>query len=259
MTRSKDPALTQIEALRAFGHALTFSWLRNTFAAQKSTEVYSSLDYGKAIIESEDQLNQYLYSYGPMVQSQWAVASNFLTLEAVGPTTRWIDYGCGQGLAGLLLFERLGPKLFRHVRTIVLVEPSPLALARATAIYEAMAPQSDVVPVEKNFTQLRSKDLKAEGAENTIHIFSNVLDISGYDHLKLFEKALSPGRHTILAVGNDREFDGGTPNIRMLKTAVEHPSMSGQISVVTSTLDQFKCGNRDEPAVVWHCQLNVRQ
>lgn len=259
MIRSNDSALVQIAALRASGRALTFSWLRNTFAVQKSADVYRSLDYGKAIIESEDQLNQYLYSYGPMVESQWAVASNFLSLEAVGPNSRWIDYGCGQGLAGLLLYERLGPKLFRHVRTIVLVEPSPLALARATAIYETVAPSSEVIPVEKNFTQLRSKDLKAEGTENTIHIFSNVLDISGYDHLKLFEKVLLPGRHTILAVGNDREFDGGTPNIKMLKRDVEHRSTSGQISVITSTLDQFKCGNRDEPAVVWHCQLDVSQ
>ncbi|WP_425230693.1 hypothetical protein [Sphingomonas sp.] len=258
MSKMDDSAIGRIRALGKDGRVPSFAWLRGSFAVQKSADVYKSLNYGKTVIETEDQLNQYLYSYGPMVQSQWTYASKFLSLLSIDSATRWIDYGCGQGLAGLFLYEALGPTLFNQVSDVILVEPSAMALCRAKAIYKALAPRSAVDGIRKSFSDLEKDELEREGARSTLHVFSNVLDINGYNHLKLLGDRLSPGKHVIIAVGNDRDFDGGSPNLQKLKTAVEHPKMASRITVASSTLEQFKCDNRSEPAIVWHCELEVR-
>ena len=156
------------------------------------------------------------------------------------------------------MFEALGFKLFNRVSNVVLVEPSPLALERAKAVYSCIAPRSAITTVQKRFDTLASAELEVKGTQNSVHVFSNVLDINGYNHLKLLGDRLSKGGHIILAVGNDRDFDGGSPNIKKLKAAVEHPKVAKQITVKTSTLEQFKCENRGEPAIVWHCRLEVR-
>lgn len=258
MDQSGDAAIDAIAALHDTGQELSFAWLRQTFGDQKSEETYRSLRYGRAIIDSEDQLNQYLYSYGPMIESQWEVASNYISGQSIKLGARLIDYGCGQGLAGLFIRERIGEEPFRRLGSVVLIEPSRPALMRAAAMYRLMCPDSEISLVQKRFDELLEADIAVKGATASVHIFSNVLDIPGYNHLDLLGKGLSRGQHTILAVGHDRDYSGGSRYIEKLKAAVEDPSMAPQISVSLSTLERFKCSNRGEPAIVWYCELDVK-
>lgn len=257
MNQSSDAAISAIKALQERGRELSFEWLRTSFGVQESEATYRSLNYGRAIIETEGQLNQYLYSYGPMIGSQWEQAAQFLEDLSAGGITRWIDYGCGQGLAGLFIRERIGSDLFRDVREVILIEPSGPALRRAEAVYGHLCPKSTVRLVGKTFDELNESDFASKELAHTAHIFSNVLDIGGYDHLALLAKGLSPGRHTIVAVGHDRDYSGGSGYIEKLKAAVEHPSMASQIKLTTSHVERFACGNRGEPAIVWHCEMDV--
>lgn len=258
MGQSGDAAIDAIAALHDTGQELSFAWLRQSFGDQKSEETYRSLRYGRAIIDSEDQLNQYIYSYGPMIESQWEVASNYISGQSIKLGTRLIDYGCGQGLAGLFIRERIGKEPFRRLGSVVLIEPSRPALMRAAAMYRHMCPDSEISLVQKRFDELLEADLAVKGATCSVHVFSNVLDIPGYSHLDLLGKGLSPGQHTILAVGHDRHYSGGSRYIEKLKAAVEDPNMASRISVSVSTLERFNCSNRGEPAIVWYCQLDVK-
>lgn len=254
---NEDPAISAIKNFERSGRKPTFAWLKQQFGrVQISEEVYRSLDRGRAICQSVDQLDQYLYSYAPMVTSQWQHACAILKSQSINHDASVIDYGCGQGLAGLLMHDCLGSTVFYNVQTVTAIEPSAVALRRAAAVYKALIPAANVVPVNKSFSEVESADLGA-GAGGTLHVFSNVLDIDGYDHVALLRKALRPGMHTIVAVGHDRTSHGYSQGMNKVKEAVESGAIRSGTTVHASGMQPFVCGNRGVPAVLWLAKLEV--
>ena len=168
---------------------------------------------------------------------------------------RLIDYGCGQGLAGLLLHE-LRPDVFTHAREILLIEPSPAALARAESVYRHLAPRIDLTLLCMGFDELTEKELAA--SVDTLHVFSNVLDVPSFDAPALLVKALHPGRNVIVAVSPDRDFQGGTPRLVDLQRRVDRGGKEAQWRVVRNDLTIFPLDNpKDASAVLWLCEVDV--
>jgi SAM-dependent methyltransferase len=191
-----------------------------------------------------------------MIESQWRNMARLL--DGVRDPALWIDYGCGQGLAGLLAFELTEGQLFRRVQDIVLIEPSPVALARAAALYRRLAPKATVRDVCKRFDAVDARDLPPVPNGSTLHVFSNSLDIEGFDPLGLLTKTLRPGHHTILSVSHDRPFRGGTPQIEEVKTAIEAPSTAGRWTVRRSDTHKFTCDNPGQSdGFGWICELEI--
>lgn len=252
-----DPVVSEIATLSRVGQMPSYKWLKGNFgASQVSDSVYQSLNRGRAILQTVDQLNQYLFSYAPMVAYQWEHGCKALVARPSEHCCRLIDYGCGQGLAGLLLNDFLGPEFLSDAATIIAVEPSLVALRRATAVYQALVPCTTVYPVNKGFDQLQSSDFGG-GNGPTSHVFSNVLDIDGYDHVALLRKALSPGLHTIIAIGHDRTVHGYSQGMLRVKDAVENGSIHPKAKVQASDMEKFECGPRGVPAVLWLAKLEV--
>lgn len=252
--RGEDTAIQSISQLRQSGFSISFSWLRTTCGHDR--DVWDELGRGRSILSTNHQLDQYLYSYGPMIECQWKAIGDDIRL----PTSsfRIVDYGCGQGLAGLLLLDILGAKATASVANIVLVEPSPMALVRADAIYRSVYPKRERLCINKNFDALGADEIKAANTMETVHIFSNVLDVTGFDQFKLFSKILTKGKHRIIAVSPDRESYGGNVRILSLKAAVEDPKHVGRISVTQSRFRQFRCGPGEKyPAVSWQAEIEV--
>jgi hypothetical protein len=245
-----DPA---VHAITNAPH-LSFQWLRGQFGSDNGLK--DSLRFGHAVIDEVGKLDQYLYTYGPMIESQWAsVAPMFSGLSF---PTRWIDYGCGQGLAGLLLRDRLAQDPLEYVTEIVLIEPSTGALARADAVYRRLAPEASITAIAKRFDDVTDRDVPLGATDATLHLFSNSLDVTGFDPLALISRSLHPGRHTIVAVSHDRDFNGGTPRIEAAKTAFENPALAPDIRVSRSELRRFVCNNPSaSKGVVWICELEV--
>ena len=80
--------------------SLTFTSLRQI--AGRDMNAQASLNRGRAIIDCPTLLNQYLYSYGLMVQRQWSnVVPNIVEMlsDNNDQDIHLYDYGCGQGLA----------------------------------------------------------------------------------------------------------------------------------------------------------------
>lgn len=191
-----------------------------------------------------------------MISSQWEALNGKFSIPS-GPI-RLIDYGCGQGLAGLMLYRRFGQAFSSCWSTVVLIEPSAVALIRAEAVYRAIAPQADIVCFRKRFDDIGPTDLEDGSGHTTLHLFSNVLDVAGFDHVQLFGKALVVGKHTILAVSPDRDFDGGTSRLRDLESVIENPEYAGCFVGVVSELTTFKCGDREQyPVVSWLAKFEV--
>lgn len=221
-----------------------------------STDVFRSLDRGRAILESVDQLNQYLFTYYKMIASQWQHLLSKITGNLDG-INKIIDYGCGQGLAALFLRQRFGSQALIGIRQVVAIEPSPVALNRACAIYHSLAPRATIRPVNKVFDAVSSDDLLV-GSGPTLHIFSNVLDVDGYDHVALFRKALNAGEHIVAAVGHDRTAHGYSRGFARLQNAVESGAIRYGVQINNTQSEQFLCRNKGERAVMWLCNLEVR-
>ncbi len=242
-----------IEAVQRQSAPISYRWLRARFG--RDNDLWEEIGRGRRILQSSDQLDQYLYSYGPMIAGQWETVA--ICLSVTGTSFRLIDYGCGQGLAGLLLSDRLGPSFMENAVGILLIEPSAPALVRAEAIYRSFAPRVPIACLCKRFDEIAREDILADPFPRTIHVFSNVLDVEGFDQIGLFHKALTPGRHTCLVVSNDREHRGGSGRIRAVKNWIEHPSLDGWRKVTLSEIVQFTCNGDKNDAIAWLLQLDV--
>jgi hypothetical protein len=131
-------------------------------------------------------------------------------------------------------------------------------LVRAEALYRCMAPDCPIFCVNAAFDALTTDQLMPDPALQTLHVFSNVLDVRGFDQFKLFSKMLGPGRHHVVAVSHNRDFDGGSSRIRAIKAAVEDPKHGPKLAVRSSEIVEFVCGEGGKfPAISWVAQLDV--
>lgn len=212
--------------------------LRNIAGTENCTDLWRSLGYGRNVLDSSQQLDQYLYSYGLMIQSQWNQICCDLILE--GEDFTLIDYGCGQGLASLLLLDNFGSTFAQNVKQVILVEPSSSAIVRAQGIVEVCYPNAEFVVINSDFDSLSVQNLVSNDTNVKIHLMSNILDIEGFDHFNLIKKARSSnkGTHYFIAVSHDRGHNGGSYRLEELYSAInELPSDI----VLNSDLKRFTC------------------
>lgn len=97
-----DNILNLISSNKINERNISFDFIRKISGIDSG--IRDELARGHQIISTEAQLDQYLYSYGLMVQSQWktvlhgsSLSSNFIQIN---------DYACGQGLASILFRDK---------------------------------------------------------------------------------------------------------------------------------------------------------
>ena len=232
------------------------SFRRLRLLAGSDNNCHIELGRGRAILRSVKHLDQYLSSYGPMTESQWNI---FLEQVSI-PDDRKLtitDYGCGQGLATALLFDHYGPALRNQVRQIVLVEPSAVALERAKSVLKTYCPGSDVYIVNKKLDDVQQEELRLSPQDTSVHLFSNVLDIEGFDIAAVFNKICQTrGRHIALAVSHNRQFNGGTNRIRTMESEISNQKHAKWVNVKGSYVNKFDCPN-SMAAISWYLELEV--
>lgn len=151
------------------------------------------LNHGYDALDSEDKLNAYISAYGEMhvVKCRKAMQNfpfNDLWLkDNKGNPTSFIksfeifDWGCGQGIGTLTFLEYLNEREMGHgLSKVTLIEPSSLALSRATSWVSQSVNPSTVVKTLQRYIpgndSSKWSDIEC-GTKIAIHIFSNILDI----------------------------------------------------------------------------------
>lgn len=169
-------------------------------------DLYNQLTRGTAILSTEEQLYCYMFSFGKMhqeklLQSYEIVRSSQYLKKLLEHTQRIeiIDYGCGQGIATLLLLEELNKwhYLNHHglIDKLILIEPSELALKRASlnthiALKDLKQPEK-IYTVKKLLNDILIQDLQTNPSAIKFHLFSNILDVWSVDIEKLAHKIKS--------------------------------------------------------------------
>lgn len=151
-------------------------------------KVYRSLGRGVAILEKENQLYSYLKSYGLMHKAKLTTAFSHFSFRHLGESEiEIIDWSCGQGMASMVLLEYLREHNIKlAIRRITLIEPSEIALKRASLHVRHFESDVTIKTVLKDIDSLSSNDIKT-GNQCILHLFSNILDVEGYSMLHLTE------------------------------------------------------------------------
>ena len=147
---------------------------------------YEDLNRGVAIIDQEVLLWQYLWSFGPMHQRKMKMALEKLPriADIVKDGFSIVDWGCGQGLATVCLLDFLKSRGVDALpERTVLVEPSELAITNAKLHVELCGAESTRC-VAKLLDDVVAEDIETDSA-TTIHLFSNILDVTGFDLRRL--------------------------------------------------------------------------
>ena len=232
-----DKIITALQANPIGPSNMSVGWVNNIARADKN--IWEQLGRGRAIPSTEEQLDQYLWSYGPMVKCQWDKLTASVVFDQQSCSI--IDYGCGQGLAGCHLMDRVS-WLRANVSQMVLIEPSPVGLRRAEALMKAYCPNAAIQSFNTKLDQVEEKDIGFVSQHLKIHLFSNILDVEGFHLGAILTKALSKGTHLFLAVGNVRKNSGGA-RTKIAYEALIDPKYSDKFKVQFHDSQNFTCRN----------------
>ncbi len=150
----------------------------------KREGVWESLNNGTAILNTEQQLNQYLFSHGAKHNAKLLKAFKELLNEInKKQKIQIIDYGCGQGIASIVFLNELERIKFpiSNIEKIILIDPGELAINRA---YEFLKKSADVIKINKDIDNISTQDLSTSKDAIKFHLFSNILDM-GDKHFDL--------------------------------------------------------------------------
>lgn len=168
-------------------------------------KLWSELSRGVALLNTHEQLCQYLWSFGNMHQAKLLDAFEKLPSQIFNNAFEIIDWGCGQGLGTINLFDFIANNgIANNVKKVTLIEPSKEALDRAfkhTNCY--LKNQNYITTINDFFENISENQLKSNLGIPVIHIFSNILDVAQIDlkHLaKLVDQSVLSDNY-IVSVG----------------------------------------------------------
>jgi len=169
----------------------------------KSDSIFNSLGRGVAILTDENQLYAYMNSYGNMHYEKLNEAFKTLPIAFFGKEANIIDWGCGQAMASMAYFDfmnQIGTE--QEIKNLTLIEPSEIALKRASLHIRNFSPATDIHTINKDLDALANKDFIKNKTHTHIHLFSNILDIDDFSLTALLQLVESnfPGENYFICV-----------------------------------------------------------
>lgn len=159
----------------------------NSLSEYKKRFPWRGLNHGVRLLETQEELSQYLCAYGKMHKAKIDLALQSIKepQHIFNKDTTVIDWGCGQALATLCFFDYLSENCIdNYTKNVILIDPSEVAISRARIHVEAYNRDINIKCINKYIDDVYPLDINTEDPI-TIHFFSNILDINGIDLKKL--------------------------------------------------------------------------
>lgn len=187
---------------------------RDSVVSAKIQVPFDNLDNGTRILTDELDCLKYIALYGGHHFHKLYVAyasTKFKSIE--GRDIEIIDWGCGQALATCVLIDYLIEKnIDINVSSITLIEPSKIALRQGRRLIQKMfqnniSANSIVRSVNKYISDLTTSDMVLKPSGIKVNLFSNIIDIEGFDLRQLHQliTSSSPGLNRIICTSPDNE------------------------------------------------------
>lgn len=153
-----------------------------SLSKMEQQNLIDELDHGAGHLTNIRQLNAYIAKYGEIHQDKLLHAYEKI------PTKVWhedgvtiIDYGCGQGIAEMVLSDYMASKYVDndYIRDFILIEPSRTNLQRCIEHVKAFFSESKISAVCKKDNQINEADINP-ASTTVIHLFSNVIDLDNF-------------------------------------------------------------------------------
>lgn len=178
----KEPTFQQIRGIAVS----SISHLSKT----ERDKLWEKLNHGVELLDSHELMCQYLFSYGNMHEAKIRDAVKFLPKEIIRSEFEIVDWGCGQGIGTICLFDylrTLGNN--SNVKKVTLIEPSKKALERARLHVNSYIKNDSLISSFPDyFDKIQNENIKSKNGLPVIHIFSNILDVKDIDLKELATK-----------------------------------------------------------------------
>ncbi len=256
----QDKIIDAIESGEINAQNISFAKIRQV-GGKNYPEIYQKFTdknngtFGRKPLISKEELEQYIYQYGLMIEEQWKYLFALSGLNLDCNKIEIIDYACGQGLASILFFDKY-PQTIKSTSKITLVEPSEIALDRAKIILQCYNPNTEIKTVNKKLDDIVQNEIQTDDNATKIHLFSNILDIDDFNIVDLLDKIIeNKGVHHFLAVSHDRNFEGGSKRLKEVYDIFrdkQDPNLFIKNYVIK---ENFKAN--DKPAICFHLSFEV--
>lgn len=152
------------------------------FSEEKTKRLIEALEHGLGELKTDDEMDMYLATYGEIHQSKLIMAFTNLPRKILAEhRLSVIDYGCGQGIASMVLCDFLQEKV-GHPEMISgfhIIEPSKPCLQRAVSNIGSFCPDSHITDYNITCENIWRLDIQPQ-SEVVLHLFSNVIDIPNF-------------------------------------------------------------------------------
>lgn len=178
----KEPTFQQIRgiAVRSISH----------LSKLERDKLWEKLNHGVELLDSHELMCQYLFSYGNMHEAKIRDAVKCLPREILRGEFEIVDWGCGQGIGTICLFDYLRTLGYNsNVKKVTLIEPSKKALERARLHVNSYIKNDSLISSFPDyFDKILNENIKSKNGLPVIHIFSNILDVKDIDLKELATK-----------------------------------------------------------------------
>ena len=180
---------------------------QNIFHLSKEirNQYWHELDRGTAVLDSHEHLCQYMFSFGNMHQAKLRDAFKHLPIEVFTEGFEIVDWGCGQAMGTINLFDHLQENnIPNKVNRVLLIEPSAKALERAMVHTNAYLKDPKIVTgIGSYFEAISQEQIASTSGLPVIHIFSNILDVAQIElkHLATLVDSTVVSDNYMVAVG----------------------------------------------------------
>lgn len=159
-------------------NAVTFDRVRKIAVDSCANISHNLPGRGVNPLRSEKEMFIYLKRYGNMHKAKLLSAFERFPFNSLTSPIEIIDWGCGQGLASLVLLDYLRiHHITLNIRKIILIEPSELSLKRAALHISHAKNDIPLRTICNVFNNLSAEEIHTSNASIKLHLFSNVLDI----------------------------------------------------------------------------------
>jgi len=205
MTENKY--INQIQSIENLSFQKIIDIAQQGLPFEKRAKPWSFINHGVGLLHKEDDLNCYLAAYGIMHEEKIRIALSSINnpQQVFSNDLAIIDWGCGQGLATVCLFDFFKENniLLNNIQRVILIEPSLKAITRAKVNVNAyLKDETKITTVNKYLNDVNESDI-LNTQSITLHFFSNILDIDSVDLEKLAELVEEniDGEHYFFCVG----------------------------------------------------------